>query len=59
MRTKELSDRFQDLQKKAGETAKNLGQTTDTYVRENTWSTLALVAIVGCVVGYILASGRD
>lgn len=59
MRTKELSDRFQDLQKKAGETAKDLGRTTDTYVRENTWSSLALAAILGCVVGYILASGRD
>jgi hypothetical protein len=59
MNTRELTDRFQGLQKKACETAKNLGQRTDDYVRENTWSTLALAAILGCVIGFILTSSRD
>ena len=59
MNTKELGDRFQTLQQKARETAKNWGETTDTYVRENAWSTLALAAVLGCLVGYILTSSRD
>jgi ElaB/YqjD/DUF883 family membrane-anchored ribosome-binding protein len=59
MNTKELTNRSRDWQKKACETAKNLSQTTDDYVRENTWSTLALAAILGCVIGFILTSSRD
>jgi len=59
MNTKELKDTAQDWQKKAQETARNLGQSTDSYVRENTWSTLALAAVLGCLVGYLLTTGRD
>ena len=59
MNTKELIDRAQDWQKKACDTAKNVGQSTDTFVRENTWSTLALAAVLGCLVGYLLTTGRD
>ncbi|HLH56474.1 MAG TPA: DUF883 C-terminal domain-containing protein [Verrucomicrobiae bacterium] len=55
----ELTNRVQDWQKRAGETARNIGQTTDEYVRENTWTTLALAAAVGCLVGYFLSSGRS
>ena len=59
MNTREMTDKLQDLQRRAGETARNLGQTTDQYVRENTWTTVAMAAILGCVVGYILANNRD
>lgn len=59
MNTKELTDQFQDWQKRACDTAKNVSQATDTYIRENTWSTLALATILGCVVGYFLMSSRD
>jgi ElaB/YqjD/DUF883 family membrane-anchored ribosome-binding protein len=58
MRTRELTNKVQDWQKRASETARNLGQSTDTYLRENTWSTLAIAALLGCVLGYILTSGR-
>ncbi len=59
MNTKEMTGRLQDWQKRASETAKNVGQTTDTYIRENTWSTLALAAFLGCIVGYVLSAYRD
>jgi len=59
MNTREMTDKFQDLQRRAGETAKNVGQATDQYVRENTWTTITMAAIVGCVIGYLLASTRD
>jgi len=59
MKTTELTDRIQDWQKRATETARNVGEATDRYVRDNTWSSLACAAIFGCVVGYLLASRRD
>ena len=59
MNTTEFTNRVQDWQKRATETAKNFGQTTDTYVRENTWTTLTIAALLGCVVGYLLTSDRD
>jgi ElaB/YqjD/DUF883 family membrane-anchored ribosome-binding protein len=59
MNKTDVTNRIQDWQKKATETARNMGQTTDQYVRENTWSTLAIAAILGCVVGYFLTGDRD
>ena len=59
MNKTELTNRVQDWQKRATKTAKNVGQTTHRYVRENTWTTLAIAAVVGCVVGYLLAPDRE
>lgn len=58
MDTSEFTNRVEDWQKRASETARNLGQNTDRYVRENTWSTLLIAAVVGCVVGYLLSGDR-
>jgi ElaB/YqjD/DUF883 family membrane-anchored ribosome-binding protein len=59
MNTREMVDKLQDFQRSAGETAKNFGRVTDDYVRENTWTTITMAALLGCVIGYILASNRD
>ncbi len=59
MNSREMTEKMQDWQKRATETARNLGQTTDKYVRENTWTTIALAAVIGCVVGYLLSTRRD
>jgi ElaB/YqjD/DUF883 family membrane-anchored ribosome-binding protein len=59
MNTRELTDKFQDWQKRATETARNMSTATDQYVRENTWTTVALAAIVGCVVGFLISGRRD
>ena len=59
MNTTEMTDQVKDWQKRAGETVRNFGQTTDSYVRENTWSTLALAAVLGCLLGYLLTANRD
>jgi len=50
---------MQDWQKRATEVAQNAGEVTDRYVRDNTWTTVAVAAVLGCVVGYLLASRRD
>jgi len=59
MNTMEVTNRLQDYQKCASQKAKDLGKVTDTYVRENTWSTLAMAALLGCVLGYFLTTRRD
>jgi ElaB/YqjD/DUF883 family membrane-anchored ribosome-binding protein len=59
MNARQMTDKLQDWQQRATKTARNVGQTTDQYVRENTWTTLAVAAVLGAVVGYLLASRRD
>lgn len=59
MNARGMTDKLQDWQKRAGETAKNVGQATDQYVRDNTWTSIAVVALVGCVVGYLIGRSRD
>ena len=59
MNKTDITNRVQDWQKRATETAKNMGQQTHRYVHENAWSTLIIAALVGCMVGYLLAPDRD
>jgi len=54
-----MSEKIQDWQKRASETARNIGEATDDYVHENTWTTIALSALLGCIFGYFLAGRRD
>lgn len=59
MNTREMSDKFQDWQRRATEKARDVGQATDQYVHENTWTTIAIAAAVGCLLGYLLTSRED
>jgi ElaB/YqjD/DUF883 family membrane-anchored ribosome-binding protein len=55
----QISDKFQDLQKRATEAARNVTEQTDKYVRENTWQSIGMAAVLGCVVGFLLANRGD
>ncbi len=60
MNTRAMTDKMQDWQKRAGETARNVGQATDQYVRDNTWMSIAIAAALGCLLGFMLSSStRD
>jgi ElaB/YqjD/DUF883 family membrane-anchored ribosome-binding protein len=59
MNTRAMTDKLQDWQKQAVETARNVGEATDDYVRENTWTSIACAAVLGCIIGYFLAGRRD
>jgi ElaB/YqjD/DUF883 family membrane-anchored ribosome-binding protein len=59
MNKSDITNRVQDWQKRATETARNVSQTSDRYVRENTWTTLAVAAVLGCVVGYLFSTTRN
>jgi ElaB/YqjD/DUF883 family membrane-anchored ribosome-binding protein len=53
----QMGQRFQDIQKKLGEKAKNYSQVTDQYVHENAWTTVAIAVAVGFIAGFLI--GRD
>jgi ElaB/YqjD/DUF883 family membrane-anchored ribosome-binding protein len=55
----EAKGRIQDWQRRATQKARDMGQITDQYVRENTWTTIAIAAVVGCVIGFLLANRND
>ncbi len=59
MNTRAMTDKLQDWQKRMTETAKSVGSNTDQYVRENTWTSIAFAAVIGCVIGFLLANRRD
>jgi len=59
MNTRGMTEKLQDWQKRVSEKAKNVGSVTDDYVRENTWTTVAFAALLGCVVGFLLGNRRD
>ncbi len=59
MNTREMTNRLQDWQKKASDKAREVGRVTDDYVHENTWSSIAFAAVIGCVVGFLLGNRRD
>jgi hypothetical protein len=60
MKTQEMTNRIHDIQKRIGDTAKNVGTATDGYVHENAWKSVALAAAVGCLLGFLLGHrGRD
>lgn len=59
MKTSDLTDRLQDWQKRIGDSAKTAASATDDYVRENTWTSIGIAALVGCIVGFLVGRGRD
>jgi ElaB/YqjD/DUF883 family membrane-anchored ribosome-binding protein len=58
MNTEEMTGRVRDWQKRAAETARTWGHSTDDYVRDNTWTSIAVAAVIGCVLGYLLSSSK-
>ncbi len=59
MDTRAMTDTLQDWQTRATETARNVGRATDDYVRDNTWTTIAFAAVLGCLLGYLLSNRGD
>jgi ElaB/YqjD/DUF883 family membrane-anchored ribosome-binding protein len=59
MKTNDLTEKLQDFQQRATETARNVCDVTDDYVHENAWTSVAIAALAGCVIGFFLGRGRD
>ena len=50
----EAPSRLRDAQQRITETAKNVSNVTDEYVHDHPWQTLAIAAVVGCVIGFLI-----
>jgi ElaB/YqjD/DUF883 family membrane-anchored ribosome-binding protein len=59
MKTNDLTERLQDFQERAAKTARNVRDVTDEYVHENAWTSVAIAALAGCVIGFFLGRNRD
>jgi ElaB/YqjD/DUF883 family membrane-anchored ribosome-binding protein len=59
MKTTDVKERLQDFQERATETARNVCDATDEYVHENAWTSVAIAAAAGCLIGFLLGRGRD
>jgi ElaB/YqjD/DUF883 family membrane-anchored ribosome-binding protein len=59
MNTSDVTEKIQDYQRKATEATRNACKVTDEYVHDNVWTSVAVAAVVGCVVGFFLGRGRD
>ena len=46
--------RFRELQQRLGDKARDVSRVTDEYVHQNTWTTLAIAAVIDCMIGYFL-----
>ena len=46
--------RFRELQQRWGDKARDVSRVTDDYVHENAWTTVAVAAVIGCLIGYFL-----
>jgi ElaB/YqjD/DUF883 family membrane-anchored ribosome-binding protein len=52
----QIQDRAREFQKRARETAKNTYDTTDTWVRDNPWMSIGIVAASALVLGMALGA---
>ena len=59
MKTREVTEKLHDLQERATETAKHVGEAADEYVHKNIWTTVAFAAVLGCIFGFFIGSRRD
>jgi ElaB/YqjD/DUF883 family membrane-anchored ribosome-binding protein len=59
MRVQDVKERVQDWQQTAVEKARDVGEATDSYVRDNTWTAVACAALLGCVLGFLLSGRSD
>lgn len=55
----EWKEKARDWQQAATENARKLARLTDDYVRENTWTSVAIALCVGCALGFLLGRLRD
>ncbi len=52
-------EKARDWQQAAAENARKLARITDHYVRDNTWTSVAIAVSVGCALGFLLGRLRD
>jgi ElaB/YqjD/DUF883 family membrane-anchored ribosome-binding protein len=59
MNTTDVTEKIQDYQQRVSEATRNACKATDEYVHDNVWTSVAVAAVAGCVVGFFLGRSRD
>ncbi len=54
-----LKEQAQNWQRRVSEKAQDTGRAIQSYVQENTWTSVAIAAALGCAIGLLLSRGRD
>ncbi len=49
----------ENWRRRATQAIRNASVTADQYVRDYAWTSVALAAVLGCVVGFFLGRSRD
>ncbi len=55
----QISEKYHQMQGRAKETAENVAHVTDSFVHDNPWWTLGMVAVTALVIGVLLGQSRD
>ena len=50
----EAKNRLRDLQEQLAPKVRQATQVTDDFVHENAWTTVAIAAVIGCMIGFFL-----
>ena len=50
----DVPGRLREVQSRISETAKNVSNVTDDYVHDHPWQTVAMAAVIGCVIGFLI-----
>jgi ElaB/YqjD/DUF883 family membrane-anchored ribosome-binding protein len=58
MNMTETREKWSAFQQRATETARNACKSTDEYIRENTWISLAVALGIGLAVGFLINGSR-
>lgn len=55
----QLREAGEHWRRRATQAIRDASVTADQYVHENAWTTVAMAAVLGCVVGFFLGRSRD
>lgn len=55
----QLRDRAREWSNRARDTARDTFANADSYLHENPWSTIAMVALTGWFLGFLMGRQRD
>ncbi len=58
-RAQVLTDRAKQWSRRAQDAARQAGLAADKYVHENTWTTVAVLAVAAVTLGFMLGRMRD
>lgn len=54
----DLQDQAEHWGKKVSAKAQDTGKAIQSYVQDNTWTSVAIAAALGCVIGLLMSRGR-